>query len=143
MSDIAGIIAAVSPELRGRVGVCVDTCHCFAAGFDLTSKAAVDLFFERFDKAIGLQYLKAFHLNDARERLGSHVDRHANIGVGCIGLGGFQALMRHPAVVGHPMCLETPGSYGRQIEILKRLERGERVLRNECVEDDEPGHHDL
>ena len=70
---------------RSRVGVCIDTCHAFAAGYDLRTKEACDKTFAEFDRIIGFQYLRGMHLNDAMRPLGSHIDRHAPLGDGEIG----------------------------------------------------------
>jgi deoxyribonuclease-4 len=91
-----------------RLGVCFDTCHAFAAGFDLSSEAGYEKTFADFDKLIGLERLKFFHLNDSKKDLGSRVDRHEHIGKGKIGLEGFRLLMNDPRFAEHPMVLETP-----------------------------------
>jgi deoxyribonuclease-4 len=91
-----------------RLGVCFDTCHAFAAGFDLSSEAGYEKTFADFDKLIGLERLKFFHLNDSKKGLGSRVDRHEHIGKGKIGLEGFRLLMNDPRFAEHPMVLETP-----------------------------------
>jgi deoxyribonuclease-4 len=91
-----------------RLGVCFDTCHAFAVGFDLSSEAGYEKTFADFDKLIGLERLKFFHLNDSKKDLGSRVDRHEHIGKGKIGLEGFRLLMNDPRFAEHPMVLETP-----------------------------------
>jgi len=91
-----------------KVGVCFDTCHAYAAGYDLGNKTAVNNVFSRFDEVIGLDQLKVFHLNDSKEGLRSKVDRHARIGEGYIGETGFKALLSHSKVRITPLILETP-----------------------------------
>jgi deoxyribonuclease IV len=91
-----------------RLGVCFDTCHCFAAGYDIRGTAVYQETFARFDRVIGLARLQFFHLNDSKTGLGSHIDRHEHIGKGQIGLEGFRLLVNDPRFQGHPMVLETP-----------------------------------
>ena len=95
-------------EFNERLGVCFDTCHAFAAGYDISSAAGYEKTFADFDKNIGLERLKFFHLNDSKKGLGSRVDRHEHIGKGKIGLEGFRLLMNDPRFAEHPMVLETP-----------------------------------
>jgi deoxyribonuclease-4 len=91
-----------------RLGVCFDTCHAFAAGYDIRTPETYSATFELFDRAVGLDRLKFFHLNDSRHPLGSRVDRHEHIGLGKIGRGGFKLLLNDPRFERHPMVLETP-----------------------------------
>ncbi|NDD59339.1 MAG: deoxyribonuclease IV [Chlamydiae bacterium] len=93
---------------KSQVGVCLDTCHVFAAGYDFTTKATYEKLWEDFDKEIGLENLKAIHINDSKKALGSHVDRHADIGTGEIGLEGFRLLMNDKRFSLVPKILETP-----------------------------------
>lgn len=91
------------------IGVCIDTCHIFAAGYDLRTQQALDETLKAFDHHVGLNYLYALHMNDSKFGLGSRKDRHAPIGEGEIGMEGFKAIMRHPALAPLPKYLETPG----------------------------------
>ena len=91
-----------------RLGICFDTCHAFAAGYDISTVAGYEKTFAEFDKIIDLERLKFFHLNDSKKGLGSRVDRHEHIGKGEIGLEGFRLLMNDPRFIDHPMVLETP-----------------------------------
>ena len=91
-----------------RLGVCVDTCHIFAAGYDIRTPEAYAATIEELDRVIGIARVKAFHLNDSQKELGSRVDRHTHIGEGCIGLEGFRALVNDERFAGLPMVLETP-----------------------------------
>jgi probable endonuclease 4 len=91
---------------KSRVGVCIDTCHAFAAGYDLADH--YDETFNEFDNIVGFSYLRAFHLNDSKKPLGSRVDRHESIGKGCIGIDFFKRLMADPRFDNMPFILETP-----------------------------------
>ncbi|XP_041096131.1 probable endonuclease 4 isoform X3 [Polyodon spathula] len=105
-SELRGIIDRVKD--KSRVGVCLDTCHAFAAGHDLSAVGGVKKMLDEFDWTVGLQYLKAVHLNDSKGKLGCHLDRHENIGEGEIGLEGFRQIMNEPRLDNMPMILETP-----------------------------------
>lgn len=91
-----------------RVAVCFDTCHAFAAGFDLSAKAAVEATMGLFDELVGYDNLKVVHLNDSKGPLGSNLDRHENIGKGKIGSAGMKAFLHHRGVLERPIILETP-----------------------------------
>jgi deoxyribonuclease-4 len=91
-----------------RLGVCVDTCHIFAAGYDIRTRPAYTQTMEEFDRLVGLEKIKFFHLNDSKQQLASRVDRHEHIGQGAIGLDGFRSLLNDPRFADHPMTLETP-----------------------------------
>ncbi|PUA32049.1 MAG: endonuclease [Candidatus Terraquivivens tikiterensis] len=91
-----------------RVAVCLDTCHAFAAGYDLRNEEAVERTVEQFDNVVGLRHLKVVHINDSKGTLGSHLDRHEHIGMGMIGEEGFRAIFHHKALRSLPFILETP-----------------------------------
>ncbi len=91
-----------------RVGVCFDTCHAFAGGYDLRTKVSCRKTFDTFDRLVGLNRLKLFHLNDSLKELASRVDRHQHIGEGHIGLKAFAFIMTHPRFKEIPMVIETP-----------------------------------
>jgi len=93
---------------KSRVGVCLDTCHSWAAGYDFGSEEGYEKLWKEFDDIVGFKYLMGMHLNDAKKELGSKVDRHAPIGKGFIGEEGFIRLMKDPRLDGIPMILETP-----------------------------------
>ncbi|MBI1909582.1 MAG: deoxyribonuclease IV [Deltaproteobacteria bacterium] len=95
-------------EDKKRVGVCFDTQHAFAAGYDLRTEEGYQKTFKEFDKVIGLEKLKCFHLNDSKKELGSRVDRHEELGKGLLGLTPFRCLMNDKRFVQIPMSLETP-----------------------------------
>ncbi len=91
-----------------RFGVCYDTCHTFAAGYDITTPAGYKKVFAEFDRIIGLERLQAFHMNDSKKGLNCRVDRHEHIGQGAMGLDGFRLIMNDPRFVKVPKILETP-----------------------------------
>jgi deoxyribonuclease-4 len=93
---------------KSRVAVCIDTCHIFAAGYDIATEKGYEKTFQEFDEIIGLEKLVAFHVNDSKRELGSHVDRHTHIGQGHIGLEGFRLLMNDERFANIPKILETP-----------------------------------
>ncbi len=95
-------------DAKGRVGFCLDTCHAFAAGYDLSSEATAQAVLEEFDACCGLEHLRVLHLNDSKGAMGSRLDRHEHIGKGQIGLGAFSAVVNHPRLRGVPKIMETP-----------------------------------
>ena len=108
-------------ELGEKVGICLDTCHVWDAGYDIA--ADLDGVLAEFDRLLGLDRLRAIHLNDSKNPLGSRKDRHACIGEGCIGLEALVRVVRHPALRDLPFCLETPNDlagYAREIALLRR-----------------------
>jgi deoxyribonuclease-4 len=96
-----------------RVGVCLDTCHLFASGYDIASDAGYERTFDAFGRIVGFDRLKTFHLNDSKKPLGSRVDRHEHIGRGCLGLDAFRQLVNDRRFAGMPMLLETPKAEGK------------------------------
>ena len=110
-----------------HLGICLDSCHLYATGYDVTDPERLDQVLEEVDEKVGLDRLKALHVNDSKEPLGSNRDRHDNVGEGLMGdkLGAF---LRHPALQGLPAVLEVPGTDGhgpdrRQVQKLKRLHK--------------------
>lgn len=95
-------------EDKKRLAVCVDTCHIFAAGYDIRTEKGYIKTFEEFDEIIGLKFLKAFHMNDSKKGLGERIDRHEHIGKGKIGLNGFRFIMNDERFFTIPKILETP-----------------------------------
>lgn len=127
--QLAEIIAGV--ERSDRLGVCFDTCHSFAAGYDIRTKRAYNDTFKHFDEVIGLERLGAFHLNDSLKGLGSRVDRHAHIGKGHLGRQAFSHLVNDERFLDRPMILETPKGPDmkediRNLRILRGLRKGKR-----------------
>ena len=118
---IARIIELV--EDKSRIGVCLDTCHLFAAGYDIRTKEAYERTMKEFDEIVGFKYLKGMHLNDAKSELGSRVDRHHSIGKGNIGLEAFRFIMNDERLNGIPLILETidPSIWKEEIELLYSL----------------------
>ncbi len=110
-------------EDKSRVGVCLDTCHAFAAGYDLRSKELCDETFATFDRIVGFQYLKGMHLNDALKMRGSRVDRHTPLGEGMIGWDCFRYIASDPRFQAIPLILETPDEsrWAEEIATLKRF----------------------
>lgn len=105
-SQIARIISGVND--KSRVGVCIDTCHTFAAGYDLSTEMGYNFTMDEFEQEIGFKYLRAIHLNDSKKGCGSHVDRHETLGNGCIGKEFFIRLMNDARFDDMPIILETP-----------------------------------
>ncbi|MDR2882949.1 MAG: deoxyribonuclease IV [Alistipes sp.] len=118
---LARIVAGVDD--RGRVGVCLDTCHTYTSGYDLRTPAACEETFAEFDKTVGFQYLRGLHLNDTMKSLGSHVDRHAPLGDGELGWDCFRWIMRDPRFDAMPLVLETPDEsrWPAEIAALKEM----------------------
>lgn len=110
-------------EDKSRVGVCIDTCHAFAAGYDLRTKEACDATFAEFDSVVGFKYLRGMHLNDAMRPLGSRIDRHSPLGDGEIGWECFRYIAEDARFDGIPLILETPdvARWPEEIATLKRL----------------------
>jgi endonuclease IV len=130
--DIAAIIGHVAD--KSRVGVCIDTAHSHAAGYDMRTAGGYEAMMARFDAVVGLRYLRGMHLNDSMVALGSRVDRHWHIGKGCVGVEAFRAIMNDGRTAGVPLILETPtikgqetrveccGKYGAEIGLLYGLQ---------------------
>ena len=110
--ELAAIMENIN--IPNRVGVCLDTCHAFAAGYDLRTEDGYNTTMREFDRLIGLEKLLAFHVNDSRKDLGSRVDRHFHIGKGCIGLSAFRFLMNDCRFEKIPKILETPKGTGNR-----------------------------
>ena len=117
--ELKTIIDAVGSN---DVGVCLDTCHVYDAGYDIVGN--LDGVLEEFDRVVGLDRLRALHLNDSKNPYASHKDRHECIGQGSLGIETFRAIVNHPKLAGKPMILETPNElpgYRQEIEILRSL----------------------
>jgi deoxyribonuclease-4 len=125
--DIAAIFSSL-PEDHRRLGVCLDTCHLHAAGYDLRSRPALEATLDRFADGIGKRRLMLIHLNDCRGPMGAHLDRHEHIGLGQIGKEGFVAVLTHPYLCRLPMILETPVDFRRDdrgnLEVARLLASG-------------------
>lgn len=108
---------------KSRVGVCIDTCHTLAAGYDLSTKMGYQFCFDEFESIIGFQFLRAIHLNDSKKNAGSHVDRHETLGNGFLGKEFFSRFMHDPRFDNMPIILETPepSLWAQEIEWLRSL----------------------
>lgn len=118
--QIQEIISRV--ELKEKLGVCLDTCHVYDAGYDIVND--LDNVLNKFDEIIGLEKLKAIHINDDKNPFGSHKDRHEKIGEGSIGTNAFERIINHPKLRNLPFYLETPNEldgYAKEISLLKSL----------------------
>ncbi len=117
-------------ELKGEIGICLDTCHIFNAGYDLRTRKSWQTTKRKFDRIIGLEKLKCIHINDSKREIGSRVDRHARIGQGKIGLEGFRVLLNDPQLRDIPMILEIPGgeeAYREDLILLRTLMTPEKI----------------
>ncbi len=130
--QIATIIDRV--EDKQRVGVCIDTCHAFTAGYDLSTIGGFRETFRKFDEIIGFRYLKGLHLNDSKKGLGSRVDRHDSLGKGVLGLEPFRWIMSDPRFDGIPLILETPDDtlWAGEISLLRSFQP-EQPINNDIL----------
>ena len=121
--QIAQIIEQV--EDKSRVGVCIDTCHSFAAGYDLSTEMGFTQVFEHFENVIGFKYLRGMHLNDATKPLASKVDRHSTLGNGVLGMVPFQMIMKDSRFDGIPLILETPDPdiWAQELDTLRSFQQ--------------------
>ena len=110
---------------KSRVGVCIDTCHAYSAGYDIKTRVGFEKVFAEFDEVVGFEYLKGMHLNDTKKELGSRVDRHDSLGKGFLGLELFECIMNDSRFDGIPLILETPDEtvWADEIETLKKMQR--------------------
>jgi|SRR5690554_4238029 len=110
-------------EDKSRVAVCIDTCHSFTAGYDLSTEEGFKEVFDQFAKIVGFEYLKGMHINDSKKELGSKVDRHHNLGEGFIGWDAFRFIMEDSRFAGIPLVLETPDQdkWAEEISQLKAM----------------------
>jgi len=122
LEQIAKIVDLV--EDPKSIGVCLDTCHCYASGYDIKTKKGYEQTLDAFDDLLGMGRLKAMHLNDSKGKLGSNLDRHEQIGKGYIGLDGFRNILNDPRLENVPMVLETPAGdkmYKKELKLLRSL----------------------
>lgn len=133
LEELAEIRNQAQPGLDFEIGYCLDTCHSFAAGYDLVSEAGLELFLEGADAILGLEHVPVIHANDSKGSLGSHLDRHANIGAGLIGEAAFGRILNHPRLENQAFILETPvdepGDDRRNLDKLKELCRKSHTAR--------------
>jgi deoxyribonuclease-4 len=121
--QLAAMRDAVPAKLRRRVGICVDTCHVFSAGYDIATEDGYEKTIEALDRAVGLSNVRAFHLNDSKRPLGCRVDRHEHIGEGTLGLRPFRLLVNDPRFAELPGFVETDSRWKENIEVLRGLVR--------------------
>jgi deoxyribonuclease IV len=121
--QLAEIRARLPVAARRRTGVCVDTCHVFAAGYDLATEEGAGRTVEELDRVVGLRNVRAFHLNDSKKPLGCRVDRHEHIGRGAMGLAPFRFLVNYARFAETPGFLETDLRFKENIEVLRGLVR--------------------
>lgn len=122
LDDLANYFEAL--EWHPKVGVCLDTCHVFAAGHDIKTKGGMKKTLDLLVEVVGKERIQLIHANDSMDVLGSLKDRHANLGEGEIGTKPFEELLAHPAIVNAPLILETPGEepeHGSEVALLKKL----------------------
>jgi len=119
--QVAGIRDGVPSPLRQRVGVCVDTCHVHAAGYDIVTQEGYEATFRQLDRAVGLSHVEAFHLNDSKKPRGCRVDRHEHIGQGELGLNPFRLLLQDRRFAEVPGFLETDQRYKENLAVLRSL----------------------
>lgn len=122
LDDLTNYFEAL--EWHPKVGVCLDTCHVFAAGHDIKSKGGMKKTIDLLVDVVGEERIQLIHANDSMDVLGSLKDRHQNLGDGEIGVKPFEELLAHPAIVNAPLILETPGEeseHGREVALLKKL----------------------
>ena len=121
--DAGGVAAAILTESGNiYVGVCIDTCHFYSAGYDIVGD--YDGAFGELERVVGLEYLKAIHLNDTKKPLGSRVDRHDSVGIGLLGIDFFKRFMKDPRFDNMPIILETPDEarWAEEIALLRSFE---------------------
>lgn len=125
VDELATIRELASPYIDIPIGYCLDTCHCYVAGFDIAHETGLETLIEAASETLGLEHIPVMHANDAKTGLNSHCDRHAHIGAGYIGLEGFRRILNHPKLCGKAFILETPidqpGDDLRNVTQLKEL----------------------
>jgi deoxyribonuclease-4 len=125
LDELATVRQLAMPYLDIPIGYCLDTCHCYVAGFDIAAPTGLDALVAQVSTELGWEHIPVIHTNDAKTALGSHVDRHANIGAGHIGLEGFRRILNHPELRQKAFILETPvdepGDDLRNVIALKSL----------------------
>jgi deoxyribonuclease-4 len=125
LEELQCIKELAARETEVAVGYCLDTCHLLAAGFNIATKSGLAATVKHVDNVLGLDHVRLIHANDSKKPLGSHLDRHANIGEGHIGEEGFSRILQHPKLRAKPFILETPvdeeGDDRRNVDALKRL----------------------
>lgn len=124
LEDFANFYNRFSDDEKSHIKICVDTCHIFAAGYDIRQKEQVKTFFNEFNTVIGLNNIALIHLNDSKTDCGSCVDRHENLGEGKIGIEGLRHFIRYAIFYHIPTVLETPSNYETEIALINDVKRG-------------------
>ena len=122
--DLAEFYNKFSIKQKKHLKLCVDTCHIFAAGFDITNSNKVECFFDDFDNMIGIEHIALIHLNDSKSCCGSCVDRHENLGMGKIGIEGLRSFIRYGVYYKIPIILETPNQFINEIRLINTVRKG-------------------
>ncbi|KAI1933706.1 DNA-(apurinic or apyrimidinic site) lyase [Ophidiomyces ophidiicola] len=133
LEHFRSLIELIPESYHSRLGICLDTCHTFAAGYDLRTPDTWNAFMKEFDEVVGLKFLKALHINDSKTPFGSKRDLHANIGTGFLGLRAFHNVMNDKRLEGLPMILETP--IDRPADAVKSKKQGRSIV-SDCEHDD-------
>ena len=132
--ELAAIREAARKRVHFEIGYCIDTCHCLVAGYDVATAPGLRATVAGMKQWLGLDHVRVIHTNDSKKGLGSRVDRHENIGEGCIGEAGFRRILNHPDLRDKPFILETPvdneGDDRKNVEALKKLCRRSRTTTN-------------
>lgn len=121
LNEFAIFWKQIPNKYKNRLGICIDTCHIFAAGYDITNKENVLKFLKEFDKKIGLKYVKLVHLNDSKEDCGKRLDRHEELGEGYIGKKGLKSFIKFCYINKIPIVLESRGEHHRELEFINTL----------------------
>lgn len=124
LNDLAEFYNRFTSEDKEVFKLCVDTCHIFAAGYDIRRKDMVKTFFDQWHEAIGLENLALIHLNDSKKTCGSCVDRHESLGKGCIGIEGLRHFIRYAIYYKIPTVLETPSDYIEELNLINKVKNG-------------------
>ena len=143
LEELQAIRELAARETDLKIGYCLDTCHLLAAGFDVASETGLKKTVAEVERILGVENVKVIHANDSKTPLGSHTDRHANIGEGHIGVEGFRRILAHPKLRPKPFILETPyendGDDRRNVEALKRLAQPNRARTRSAKPGSSPG----
>jgi deoxyribonuclease-4 len=124
LEEFANFYNRFCSEYKPYIKICVDTCHIFAAGYDIRQKSQVKTFFDEFNTLIGIENIALIHLNDSKKECGSCVDRHENLGQGKIGIEGLRHFIRYAIYYHIPTILETPSNYESELELINDVKKG-------------------
>jgi len=124
LEDFSKFYNKFTLDQKKYLRICIDTCHIFAAGFDITNRNKVKTFFDDFHRLIDIKYICLIHLNDSKSDCGSCVDRHENLGMGKIGIEGLRNFIRYGSYYKIPIILETPSAFKNEIQLIKTVKTG-------------------